>query len=121
MKHFLPKNMRNLGVLALFLFGAIQLQAQDKEVISTIVEKVNHESEEQLQLLAHELMDQIGPRLVGTPQMEASHHWVVDKYRSWGIDAENQQWGEWRAWERRISHIHMVEPRVQSLSGMQLA
>ncbi len=121
MKHFLPKNMRNLGVLALFLFGAIQLQAQDKEVISTIVEKVNHESEEQLQLLAHELMDQIGPRLVGTPQMEASHHWVVDKYRSWGIDAENQQWGEWRAWERGISHIHMVEPRVQSLSGMQLA
>lgn len=119
MKNSLPKPMRKLGILALFLLGTLQLSAQDNAIIDAIIEKVNNES--QLEQLAHELMDQIGPRLVGTPEMEASHHWVVDKYKSWGIEAENQQWGKWRAWQRGISHIDMLEPRVQSLNGMQLA
>ena len=119
MKNFLPMSMRKLGVLALFIFGSVQMVAQDKAVIDAIIEKANNDSK--LELLAHELMDQIGPRLVGTPEMQASHDWVVDKYKSWGIEAENQQWGEWRAWERGISHIDMVSPRVQSLYGMQLA
>ncbi|HLW14194.1 MAG TPA: M20/M25/M40 family metallo-hydrolase [Flavobacteriaceae bacterium] len=119
MKNLLPTRMRKLGILALFIFGSTQLVAQDKAIIEAIVEKANNDS--QLELLAHELMDQIGPRLVGTPEMEASHNWVVEKYKSWGIEAENQQWGEWKAWERGISHIDMVSPRVQSLNGMQLA
>ena len=119
MKNLLPTSMRKLGVLALFIFGSMQLVAQDNAVIEAIIEKANNDS--QLEHLAHELMDQIGPRLVGTPEMKASHDWVVDKYKSWGIEAENQQWGEWRAWERGISHIDMVSPRVQSLNGMQLA
>ena len=119
MKNLLPRRMRNLGILALFIFGTAPLVAQEKAVIDAIVEKANNDS--QLELLAHELMDQIGPRLVGTPEMEASHNWVVDKYKSWGIEAENKQYGEWKAWERGISHIDMVSPRVQSLNGMQLA
>lgn len=119
MKNLLPTGMRKLGVLALFIFGSVQLVAQDKAVIDAIVEMANNDSK--LELLAHELMDQVGPRLVGTPEMKASHDWVVEKYKSWGIEAENQQWGEWRAWERGISHIDMVSPRVQSLHGMQLA
>src|SRR5690625_3847171 len=119
MRNLLPTRMRKLGVLALFIFGSVSAVAQDKAVIEAIVEKANNDS--QLEQMAHELMDQIGPRLVGTPEMEASHHWVVNKYKSWGIEAENQQWGEWRAWERGISHIDMVSPRVQSLYGMQLA
>lgn len=119
MKNLLPRSMRRLGVLALFLFGSIQVNAQDKAIIEAIVEKANNDS--QLEQLAHELMDVVGPRLVGTPEMQASHDWVVDTYKGWGITAENQQYGEWRAWERGISHIDMVSPRVQSLNGMQLA
>ncbi|MDB5232285.1 MAG: family metallo-hydrolase, partial [Chitinophagaceae bacterium] len=30
-------------------------------------------------------------------------------------------WGQWRGWERGISHIDMVYPRVRSLEGTQLA
>lgn len=119
MKHLLPKPMRKIGILGLFVFGTLQLQAQDQAVIDAIVEKANNET--QLEQLAHELMDQVGPRLVGTPQMEAAHNWVVKQYQNWGIKAENQQWGEWRAWERGISHIDMIEPRVQTLHGTQLA
>ena len=40
----------------------------------SIVEAIIREekSNSQLQLLAHQLFDSIGPRLVGTPQMEAA-------------------------------------------------
>ena len=75
----------------------------------------------QLEILAHELFDRIGPRLVGTPQMKQANDWAIAKYKSWGITARNEQWGEWRGWERGISHIDMVSPRVRSLEGTQLA
>jgi len=93
--------------------------AQSDQVIKDIIKEANENS--QLENLAHELMDVVGPRLVGTPQMKNAHDWAVNKYTGWDISAENQQWGEWRGWERGITHVDMVEPRVVSLSAMQLA
>jgi carboxypeptidase Q len=75
----------------------------------------------QLQTLAHELLDEVGPRLVASPQMKKANDWAVEKYKSWGVDAHNEKWGEWRGWERGISHIDMVSPWVRSLQGTQLA
>lgn len=75
----------------------------------------------QLQKMAHELFDIIGPRLIGSPQMKSANDWAVNNYKAWGISAHNEQWGEWRGWERGISHIDLVYPRVRSLEGMQLA
>jgi len=88
-------------------------------VVDQIVKEENDNS--QLQQLAHELFDGIGPRLVGTPQMTKAHDWAVAKYTGWGIQAHNEKWGEWRGWERGISHIDLVYPRVKSLEGTQLA
>src|SRR5690606_29012576 len=65
--------------------------------------------------------DVIGPRLVGSPQMQQAHEWAVEKYTSWGIDARNEKWGEWKAWERGITHIDLISPRIRTLEGMQLA
>ncbi|MEP0821590.1 MAG: peptidase M28, partial [Ignavibacterium sp.] len=53
-----------------------------------------------LEILAHELLDVIGPRLVGTPQMKRAHDWAVGKYKAWNIGAQNEQWGVWKGWER---------------------
>jgi carboxypeptidase Q len=53
--------------------------------------------------------------------MKQANDWAVDKYKSWDIQAHNEKWGEWRGWERGISHIDMVSPRVKSLEGTQLA
>ncbi|MEO8933482.1 MAG: peptidase M28, partial [Xanthomarina sp.] len=98
----------------------IHLQAQETDtVVKNIIEEATNNS--QLEILGHELMDVIGPRLVGTPQMQKANDWAVAKYSKWGISAKNEKWGEWKAWERGISHIDMLEPRVQSLAGMQLA
>jgi hypothetical protein len=89
----------------------------------TIVEKIvlEENNHSQLQILAHELFDKIGPRLVGTPQMKKANDWAVEKYTGWGITARNEQWGEWKGWERGITHIDMLSPRVKSLEGTQLS
>ncbi|WP_025663801.1 M20/M25/M40 family metallo-hydrolase [Aquimarina megaterium] len=94
--------------------------AQGKDpLIGKIIKEATENSK--LKELAHELMDGIGPRLVGTPQMQQAHDWAVAKYKTWGIDARNEKWGEWRGWERGITHIDMVSPWVKSLEGTQLA
>ncbi|MDC6383887.1 M20/M25/M40 family metallo-hydrolase [Flagellimonas taeanensis] len=107
-------------LIALLLANSVFLLAQEQDpVVQAIIKEANENS--QLEALGHELMDGIGPRLVGTPQMKKAHDWAVAKYAGWGITARNEQWGEWKGWERGISHIDMVYPRVQSLQGTQLA
>lgn len=101
-----------LIVLPLFTFG------QDA-VVDQIVKEATENS--QLEPLAHEMMDVIGPRLVGTPQMKHAHDWAVEKYKSWGIEARNEQWGEWRGWERGVTHVDLIHPRIQTLEARQLA
>ena len=39
-----------------------------------------------LPALVHGLFDVIGPRLVGSPGMMKAHEWVVETYRSWGMN-----------------------------------
>jgi len=114
--------MKKMNILFLFLLSGFMLVAQTKEkdpVVENIIKEANENS--QLKKLGHELMDVVGPRLVGTPQMKNAHDWAVKKYESWGISARNEKWGEWRGWERGITHVDMVYPRIQSLRGTQLA
>ena len=109
---------KTLLACACLLF-ATHAFTQTQEIVQAIQTEANEHS--QLENLAHELLDVVGPRLVGTPQMKKAHDWAVAKYATWGISAENQEWGKWRGWERGITHVDLVSPRVVSLSGMQLA
>ncbi len=114
--HFLKTAIAACGFV---LCCNISFAQSSKTVIDAIVnEETNHS---QLKPLALELFDGIGPRLVGTPQMKQANDWAVAKYKSWDIAARNEKWGEWRGWERGISHIDMISPRVKSLEGTQLA
>ncbi|MDX1604116.1 MAG: M28 family peptidase, partial [Salinimicrobium sediminis] len=112
------KKFTGILFLCLVLWGNIGI-AQDDPVIESIVREAEENSK--LESLAHSLLDSIGPRLVGTPQMNNAHNWAVKKFESWGIPAEKQKWGEWRGWERGVTHIDMVSPRLQTLEGRQLA
>ena len=115
-----PTYRLSLSLLLLLTFSFHHGFAQTKDtVIENILKEENDHS--QLQTLAHELFDGIGPRLVGSPQMEQARDWALAKYKSWSIDAREEKWGVWRGWERGISHIDMVSPRVKSLEGTQLA
>jgi carboxypeptidase Q len=69
-------------------------QAPKDATVEAIIKEEHDNS--QLKLLAHELFDSIGPRLVGTPQMEQARDWALTKYKSWDIHAEAQNWGVWK-------------------------
>ncbi len=115
----MKKTYKHLFIaFACMSLGVMQAQNSDA-VVAEIVKEATENS--QLERLAHEMLDVIGPRLVGTPQMKQANDWAVAQYGKWDISAKNEKWGEWRAWERGITHIDMVSPRVQSLDGMQLA
>ncbi len=88
-------------------------------VVQQFVDEVNHNS--QLETMAFELLDGIGPRLVGTPEMMQAHQWAVSKLNSWEIEASNQPYGTWKGWQRGITHVDMVYPRTKTLHAMQLA
>lgn len=104
----------------LILTLCISAVAQDQdEIVEQIVLEATENS--QIEEMAHHLMDVIGPRLVGTPQMQHAHDWAVETFENWGISARNEQFGEWRGWERGITHVDMVSPRVVTLEAMQLA
>ena len=111
------KTKIKLLLMVLFISGG-NIFAQD-DVIDNMIKEANENS--QLERLAHELLDVVGPRLVGTPQMEQASKWAIDQYAKWGIEARQEKYGTWRGWERGITHIDMISPRVQSLDGTQLA
>jgi len=113
--------MKNLSkVLVLFLLTSTSIFAQKNDaVLKGIIDEANNNS--QLKHLAHEIFDVVGPRLVGTPNMKNAHDLMVKFYRDWGVEARNEEYGTWRGWQRGITHIDMVYPRVQSLRGTQLA
>lgn len=124
--HF--RYVASLFIVTLLLLGNIsyaqrpasaQTQAIKDPIVDAIVKEATENS--QLEKLAHELMDGIGPRLVGSPKMKQANDWAVAKYTAWGIPARNEKWGEWRGWDRGITHVDMISPWVKSLEGMQLA
>lgn len=106
------------SVSLVLLFVAANAQAK-QQVIESIIKEVYQNSA--LPTLAHELLDKIGPRLVGSPKMQQANDWAVATYKTWGIEARNEKWGEWRGWDRGISHVDMIAPRVRSLEATQLA
>ncbi|HMC02472.1 MAG TPA: M20/M25/M40 family metallo-hydrolase [Flavobacteriaceae bacterium] len=112
---------KSLNLIFTFLFLlSFNIYAQDDDpVIQNIIKEANENSD--LERLAHELLDVVGPRLVGTPQMANAGDWAVNQFKEWKIEAKNEQYGEWRGWERGITHVDMVYPRIQTLDGMQLA
>lgn len=112
--------MKKLFILIFLLSVSLSNFSQEKNLVVENIQKEAYNNS-QLENLAHQLFDDIGPRLVGTPQMKQANDWAVAKYKSWGISAENQEWGEWKGWERGITHIDMVSPRIQTLDGTQLA
>lgn len=107
--------------MASLLFSSVAFaqSTSTKSFVDAVMQEETTNS--QLESLSHQLFDGVGPRLVGTPQMAQAGDWAVATYKKWGISAKKENWGVWRGWERGISHIDMISPRIKSLEGTQLA
>ncbi len=110
--------LRRLAVAA-SLAAASSLAAQSDPVADRIF-RIGMDSS-RVQQLSQVLMDSVGPRLTASPGMRNASDWVINSYKSWGIDARRENYGTWRGWRRGVSHIDLMQPRVRSLEGMMLA
>ena len=108
-----------VGLLATAATAGAQTFPTDDPVLHQMWQEGTENS--QVYTLAQTLTDSIGPRLTGSPGMDAAHDWAVEMFRSWGIEARNEQYGTWTGWRRGITHIDLIEPRVRTLEGMLLA
>jgi len=113
------KKIVNPLVLLLLFISTVSWSQTTADIVSAIEKEANENS--QLERLAYEVLDLNGPRLVGTPQMKTAHDWAVSEFAKWGISAENEAYGTWRGWDRGISHVDMISPRIVSLRATQLA
>lgn len=71
--------------------------------------------------LAQVLMDRHGQRLTGSPQSDVAQAWLVETYKSWGVNARRERYGTWLGWNRGVTHVDLVAPRVRSLEAVALA
>lgn len=71
--------------------------------------------------LAQVLADSIGPRLPGSPAFDAGADWALKLFQEWGVEGRTEEYGTWTAWERGITNVDLLEPRVRSLDGMMQA
>ena len=75
----------------------------------------------QAMTLAQQLMDPIGQRLTGSPQSDLAQEWAVRTFTGWGVTARRERYGTWLGWERGVSHVDLIAPRVRSLEAMAMA
>jgi carboxypeptidase Q len=113
---------RKAIIIGLALTTPIALGSQSPSAPDPIIQRIRAIAIDSslTERLANQLFDSIGPRLTGTPDAKRGNDWLVRMYRSWGIDAKNEQYGTWRGWRRGYSHIDLVYPRVRSLEGTML-
>jgi carboxypeptidase Q len=115
--------MRFLKQLAITVISAqfihATAQAQQDPVVAAIIKEATENS--QLMQRSHELMDGIGPRLVGSTKMLQASDWAIAQYRQYGIEARRENYGTWRGWDRGVTHVDMLSPWVKSLEATQLA
>ena len=71
--------------------------------------------------LSQVLLDSIGPRLTGSPNMNRAQDWAVSMYRKWGIDARKERYGTWNAWRRGPESVVLTAPRSKALEAMMLS
>ncbi|MBX9891827.1 MAG: M20/M25/M40 family metallo-hydrolase [Chitinophagaceae bacterium] len=93
--------------------------AQQDPIINAIIQEATSNS--QLKRMSHELMDGVGPRLVGSSKMVQASDWAIAQYQQYGIPARRENYGTWRGWDRGVTHVDMISPWVKSLEATQLA
>ena len=109
--------VRLVAVVATILVAAPLSHAQrpDPDVLQAIREEGFRRSEA-LEIVSW-LSDVYGPRVTGTPAIEAAGEWAADRMRSWGLRVSEERFAYGRGWSLERFHAHMVEPQVMPIIG----
>ena len=97
------------------------LSPADADALARIWEEAHAES--QVMAYVHQMTDVFGPRLTGSPALEASGRWVMETALGFGADrafAHRWDWGH-PGWTNEYAAVHMTAPRQQPLVAEVLA
>jgi hypothetical protein len=112
--------MRRLGwALASVAFLASATQAATNDTQRIIDEGMNRS---RIMLTAHELMDDIGPRLTISTNMRKAQDWAVAKFTSYGLsNVHKEGFNFGRGWDIVGSNVRLVSPRPIQLTAIPVA
>ncbi len=105
---------------ALVLLAAACVMAEERVDLEA-VHRIRHEGLQRSKVMDHAfyLTDVYGPRLTGSPGLQAAGEWILRKYAEWGLtSARMETWGPFgRGWSSVRFSAHMKEPGYQPLIG----
>src|SRR5215472_11977205 len=114
--------MRTLGktVCLVFLVCVLAIPVFSQEKVDLqMITKIRYEGfrNSKIPELAMGLMDGIGPRLTGSPNMKKANEWTRDQLTSFGLsNAHLEAWGPFgRGWTNDYINVRMVSPDVAPL------
>ena len=116
--------IRATALVLCFLVSVSTLPAAES-VDLDMVTKIRQEGFRHSRVMdtASDLMDGIGPRLTGSPNMKAANEWTRDKLKEWGLsNAHLESWGPFgRGWVYESCSVRMVSPDVAQLIALPQA
>ncbi len=96
--------------------ASVSARELDHATVAAIKDEGLHRS--QVMELAGWLSDVYGPRLTGSPTMEAAGRWALEQLRDWGVENVREERFPFGAgWSLERFHAQMVEPGVMPIIG----
>ncbi|HET8749881.1 MAG TPA: M20/M25/M40 family metallo-hydrolase [Sphingomicrobium sp.] len=113
--------MRAFGwiLLASGAFAASAASAATNDTARIVDEGMNRS---QVMVTAHELMDDIGPRLTNSTNMRKAQDWAVSKLTGYGLsNVHREAYDFGRGWDIVRSSVRLVSPRPIDLVAIPVA
>jgi len=114
----MKKSSPFLLVILLVAFSNVTLWAQEKVDLEMIT-RIRYEGfrNSKVMEIASGLMDGIGPRLTGSPNMKRANEWTRDQLTSFGLsNAHMESWGPFgRGWANEYINVRLTSPDIAPL------
>src|SRR5437868_4556298 len=113
------RNCVRLALIFIVCISSFPAVAQQEKVDLEMVTRIRYEGfrNSKVMDLASGLMDGIGPRLTGSPNMRRGNEWTRDQLTSFGLaNAHLESWGPFgRGWAQDYVNVRMISPDVAPL------
>src|SRR3954454_13375819 len=116
--------MKRLALPTLFILLTLPLFAAD-ETDLTMQTRIRQEAFRNSKVMdtAQGLMDFVGPRLTGSPNMRKANEWTRKRLEDWGLaNAHLESWGPFgRGWSYQSSSVRLVSPDISQFESLPRA
>ena len=104
------------AIAAILATAPIVLAQRPDPDVGRAIREEGFQRSQALQIVSW-LSDVYGPRVTGTPAIEAAGEWAADRMRSWGLRVSEERFAYGRGWSLERFHAHLIEPQVMPIIG----